>query len=124
MKSQRLALVLTAVNLIILAALLFRGQPVAAQDVTPVVRVGRFELVDERGTVRASLRAESGPDATALRIMDGTGAIRVKLAADANGSGLVLVDDGTELGVQMLAQETGSLVKLVDRDGREHVVKP
>jgi hypothetical protein len=124
MKTQRLAVALAAVNLAFLVLLLLRGGSVAAQDVAPVLRAGRFELVDERGRVRASIRAESEPDATVLRLMDESGTIRMKLAADANGSGLVLLDDRTELGVQIGARESGSFVKLVDRDGREQVVKP
>ncbi len=124
MKTQRLAVALAAVNLVFLVLLLLCGGSVAAEDIAPVVRAGRFELVDERGRIRASIRAESGPDATVLRLMDESGTIRVKLAADANGSGLVLLDDRTELGVQIGARESGSLVKLVDRDGREQIVKP
>jgi hypothetical protein len=124
MKTQRLAVALAAINLVLLALLLFRGESVAAQDVAPVLRAERFELVDERGKVRASIRAESEPDATVLRLMDENGTIRVKLAADANGSGLVLLDDRTELGVQIGARDTGSFVKLVDWEGREQVVKP
>jgi hypothetical protein len=124
MKFQYLALALTTVNLVLLAVLLWRGDSAGAQDVAPVLRARTFELVDERGTVRASLRAEANPDATVLRLTDEAGTIRVKLAADARGSGLVLVDDRTELGVQIGAQPAGSFVKLVNRDGREHVLAP
>jgi hypothetical protein len=34
----------------------------------------------------------------------------------------VLVDDSTELGVQILAKDTGSNLKLRNKDGRETVV--
>jgi hypothetical protein len=124
MRSQRLAVALAAVNLAILVVLLLRGGSAAAQDIAPVVRAGRFELVDESGRVRASIRAESEPDATVLRLMDESGTIRVKLGADTKGSRLVLLDDRTELGVQIGAQGAGSFVRVVDRDGREQVVKP
>jgi hypothetical protein len=124
MTAQRLAVVLTTVNLLLLTLLLLRGESVGAQDVAPVLRARMFELVDGRGTVRASFRVESEPDATVLRLSDETGTIRVKLAADARGSGLVLVDDRTELGVQIGAQPAGSFVRLVNRDGREQVLRP
>jgi hypothetical protein len=121
---ERLPVALAVINLMLLMAVLVRGETVGAQDVAPVLRARMFELVDGRGTVRASFRVESEPDAAVLRLMDETGTIRVKLGAHAAGSGLVLVDDRTELGVQMLAQESGTFVKLVSREGREEVVRP
>jgi hypothetical protein len=124
MNCRRLAAALAAVDLLLLGALLLRGQPAEAQQAAPVVRARMFELVDARGTVRASLEVESDPDATVLRLRDASGTIRVKLAADASGSGLVLLDDRTELGVQAGAQEAGSFVKLVDRDGGQQVLAP
>jgi hypothetical protein len=54
MKPQRLAVALTAGNLVLLLALLFRCESAAAQLVTPVLRARMFELVDERGTAAAS----------------------------------------------------------------------
>ena len=60
-----------------------------------VVRARMFELVDEKGEVRAQMRVES--DGTAMfRMRDGRGTIRVKLGASEEGSGLVLLNDRTE----------------------------
>jgi hypothetical protein len=56
--------------------------------------------------------------------MDETGTIRVKLGASKDGSGLVLVNDATELGVQILATASGSSVKLRSPDGREQTIAP
>jgi hypothetical protein len=121
-------LALTVVNLVLLVFLLLlllaRGGAAEAQSVPPVVRARMFELVDARGTVRASLRVESDGDAAVVRLMDEYGTIRVKLAANADGSGLVLLDDRTELGVQIRAQQAGSSVKLVARDGGEQLLRP
>jgi hypothetical protein len=120
-------LALTVVNLVLLVSLLVllvaRGGAAEAQSVPPVVRARMFELVDARETVRASLRVESD-GAAVVRLMDEHGTIRVKLAANADGSGLVLLDDRTELGIQIRAQQAGSSVRLVARDGGEQILNP
>jgi len=60
MKTQRLALALAAINLVLLFLLLTRTGPTAAQSVTPTLRARVIELVDERGRVRSRLKVESG----------------------------------------------------------------
>jgi hypothetical protein len=47
----------------------------------------------------------------------------VKLTAAANGSALGLSDDANG-GIQLYARDTGSFVKVVDKQGHERVLRP
>jgi hypothetical protein len=47
----------------------------------------------------------------------------VKLTASENGSALGLSDDSRG-GIQLYARDTGSFLRVVDKDGREQVIKP
>ena len=89
-------------------------------DVVPVVRAGAIELVDEQGQVRAQLNV-SGEDVV-LRLRDADGVIRVKLAASKDGSGLLLLDESTEPGVHMLAQQESTIA--VRDDGEVRQIRP
>jgi hypothetical protein len=110
-------------------ALLLRFAPILGvqDEKTPepieVLRAQRIELVDERGQIRAQLQVE--PDGEAiLRIRDPEGNIRVKLSASQSGSGLVLLNDRTEPGVQMLAGAGGATIRLAERGKGERVIAP
>jgi hypothetical protein len=54
MKIQRLLVVLTLVNLVLLIGMLAQLRPAAAEGVAPVLRGRALQIVDERGTVRAA----------------------------------------------------------------------
>jgi hypothetical protein len=47
------------------------------------------------------------PEAVVFRLTDPSGRIRVKLAADQDGSGLLLANDSQQPGVHMLADGSG-----------------
>jgi hypothetical protein len=79
--------------------------------------------VDDRGQIRSRLNVEPG-GAVVLRLLDQNGTVRVKLGADEDGSGLLLANDATEPGVHILADSTGSSLKLVDKSGRETLIAP
>ena len=64
------------------------------------------------------------PESVVLHMMDQSHLIRVKLAANHDGSGLLLSDDSQQPGVNMSAKGTGSFLKLTNRDGREQLLKP
>lgn len=117
MKTQRLVMALTAINL---ALLVFT---VSAQNAAAVLRASAFELVDERGVVRARLGIK-GSGTAELDLFDRTGTIRVKLGADQNGSGLVLADDTAQPGVHMIARRNATHITLKATDGRERAIKP
>jgi hypothetical protein len=47
----------------------------------------------------------------------------VKIGAASNG-GAIGLTDGADRGVQVFAHDTGSFVRIVDRAGRERVIRP
>ena len=124
MKLQRLALVLSVVNLVLLV-LWTRGGASA-----PALRARTVELVDAAGVVRSRLGVE--PDGEVVfRLFDENGTIRVKLGAGDDGSGLVLLDEETEPGVQILARRAATgerpattSVTLTGAGGRRRAITP
>jgi hypothetical protein len=135
MKIQRFAIALTLLNFALLLLLVAQGRRVEAQSVAPVLRGRALELVDDHGRVRAEIKVLPAeptfkmpggttgyPEAVLLRLITSKGGPNVKLEATEDGSGLVL---GGEPGhVQILARGPSTFVKLVNKDGRDQVVKP
>jgi hypothetical protein len=128
--TTRLATVVTVVNLVLLVALLSRDRAAVAQDELSVLRARSLELVDANGQVRAEFKVE--PDGEALfRMRDSGGAIRVKLGAGNDGSGLLLIDETTEPGVQIIARRAATAdrpattrINLAGADGRQRTITP
>jgi hypothetical protein len=108
---------------LLLAVLLRSAPPPALADEPRTVRARAIELVDEGGQVRASLQVEAGGEAV-FRMRDATGAIRVKLGASEDGSGLLLLDDRTEPAVHLLAKRAGTSVTLAERDKEKRILRP
>jgi hypothetical protein len=104
---EKLCVLLSATNAVLLGALLAdRGVAAAGQEL-PILRGGGLELVDAGGQTRAQFNVES--DGTAVfRIRDAEGTIRVKLGAGPTGSGLLLLDETTEPGVHLIARRAGT----------------
>lgn len=89
----------------------------------PNIRARSIELVDSKGVSRALLSTE--PDGTTVfRIKDEDGTIRVKLAGNKDGSGLVLLNDKTEPGVHMLSKTAGGSITIADQNGRKKQLAP
>ena len=123
MRNPRIAVLVTALNLVLLVAILVHRAWAGAQTPAPLLRGRALELVDERGQIRARLNVE--PDGEVVfRLLDDRGTIRVKLGADEEGSGLLLVNDATEPGVHLLAKAAGSSVKVANKDGRQRLITP
>jgi hypothetical protein len=62
-----------------------------------------------------------------LRLIDPNGRPAVKIGASVGGSGMSLAGDSEYTdwsGVQILADGTSSLLKLVNKDGHERVIQP
>jgi hypothetical protein len=118
----RMAIGLTAVNLVLLLGALTQARP-GTQATQEVVRARALELVDQRGRIRGRLNVESSGEVV-FRLLDQNGTIRVKLGAATDGSGLLLANDATEPGVHLLATAAGSSLKLANKDGRERVIVP
>jgi hypothetical protein len=130
MKMQRLAIALTAINLVLLLLTVAQPGPTTAQTVAPILRGRAFELVDERGQVRSRFNVESDGEVV-LRLLDKNGTIRVKLGASEDGSGLVLADEATEPGIHIIARRTGTAerptttsITLRGTDGKQRVIRP
>ncbi len=128
--TQRLAIALTAINLVFLLLVGAQGRSATAQAVAPVLRGHAIELVDDRGQVRSRLNVEQSGEVV-LRLLDEHGTIRVKLGAGESGSGLLLADERTEPGVHLIARRTATTerpattsITLRGADGKERVIKP
>ena len=134
-KVQRLTIILTAVNLILLACGLAQLRPVMAQSVAPVLRARELEIVDDHGRVRAeikvlpaqpTLKMPDGtvgyPETVQLRLISSQGSPHVKLATTEDGSTLVL--GGDKGYTQLLSRGPDPFIKIVNKDGREQTIKP
>jgi hypothetical protein len=120
MRTQRVAVALTIVNLLLMAVIVAGGmrplavasaaspQAAAAErEEAPILRGRALEIVDEHGKTRSRLNVESDGEVV-LRMADRNGTIRVKLGAGEGGSGLLLADEATEPGVHIVARRTGT----------------
>lgn len=136
MKIQRIAFGLTVVNLgLLLLCVVLLARPVVSPEIAPILRGRALEIVDEQGRVRAQITilpattqaGKTYAETVLLRLIDPNGRPAVKLGASVDGSGLGLAGDSERRvwsGVQILAEGTGSQVKLVNKDGREQVIQP
>lgn len=137
MKTQRIAITLTVVNLVLLAFILIRLRPAVADGaVAPVLRGRSLEIVDEQGRVRSQILVtepttmpdgKSYPEGALFRLIDPNGRPVVKIGGSVDGSGISLGGDSERRewsGVQILAEGAGSSVMLTNKDGRQEVVAP
>ena len=137
MKTERLLMLLTAVNVATLSYQLSRPRPGVAStpDVLPVIRARALEIVDDRGRVRASLsvlpedpkhmwKGEPYPETVLLRLITADGRPNVKLGASRRGAGLLIGGESDPTYVQVLAEGGESSVKLIDKSGTERLIKP
>jgi len=134
MKTQRLTIVLTVINLLILLIVLFLFTTAFKSEVVPIVRGHAFELIDEHGKVRAeikvlptepTLKMPDGtvgyPETVLFRLFDSEGGPNVKIGATEDGAGLVL---GGESGyIQILSRTAEPTVKLANKKGDEHIIE-
>jgi hypothetical protein len=64
------------------------------------------------------------PETVLLRLIDSGGAPNVKIAATEDGSALSFGGESNPTHVQLLARGSDTSLKLVNKDGRERVVRP
>jgi hypothetical protein len=136
MKSQRFAIGLTVLNLLILMSALFRANSAVTPEIAPILRGRALELVDDQGRVRAEIKVcppqhtQKMPDGTTeypetvlLSLITSKGGPNVKLAATEDGSALSI--NGEAGYVQILSRGTNlPFVKVITKDGREHTLQP
>jgi hypothetical protein len=133
MFGKRLLFGLTCLNLAMLTAnMIDRVQPVfAKQNSLAVLRGSALEIVDTRGRVRAQIgilppSTVDGtlyPETVLLRLIDPKSGPVVKVGAASNG-GAIGLTDGADRGVQIFAHDTASLVRIVNRSGKEALLRP
>jgi hypothetical protein len=136
MKIQRLSIVLTVINVLLLTFSVAQFHPTEAQGAAPVLRGRALEIVDKEGRVRASITVHPAgpsipvpdgkiyPETVVLRLIDPNGRPSVKLGASEQGSGLGLGGDSDLTYVVLKAEGASSSLKLTNKDGREQLIKP
>jgi len=135
MKTQRVVIALTAVNLVFLLLTTAQVRSTTAQTVPAIIRARALEVVDERGVVRARLGVKGPNGPIELDLFNKSGSVRVKFGTGEDGSGLLLTDEGTDAAshsyVQLIARRTATSEKprttsitLRGADGRERVITP
>ena len=132
MKSAGFAVALSAVNFVLLLALLAHGFGSArAADDTSILRGRGLQIVDDQGRVRASIAVlpkESADQAETvlLRLITERGRPTVKLGASEPSSGLSLAGPtGTkDTYIVLGAHEKTTSLRLRDEAGNERVLKP
>jgi hypothetical protein len=137
MKTERLLITLTAVNLLLLGYQVVQPRLAGAStaDVPAVLRGRALEIVDARGKIRASItvipedpkvvwKGKPYPETVLLRLMSPEGRPNVKLGASQMGSGLVIGGESNPTHIQVLAEGGESTLKLINKEGTERVIKP
>jgi hypothetical protein len=135
MKSQRVLIVLTVFNLLLLGFSLSQIQPASAADPAPILRGRALEIVDDRGRVRASISVlpadpdfkmpdgtRGYPETVLLRLITAEGRPNVKLGTTADGAGL-LVGGSDPTYVQILAEGAQTTMRLNEK-GAQRVIEP
>jgi hypothetical protein len=136
MKTQKLAVGLTVLNLLILMLVLLRAKSAPSLEVASVLRGRALEIVDDQGRVRAMIKVfppspeakmpdgtMGYPETVLLRLIDSKGAPNVKIAATEDGSVVSLGGESNPTHVQVLARGANPSLKLVNKDGREQTIK-
>ena len=137
MKTQRLAIGFTLINLMILVFNLVQTRPATADQVAPVLRGRSLEIVDDQGQVRASIKLHPAdtnykwpdgkigyPETVMFRLIDGKGRPEVKIGASEQGGGLGLIGAFDTTHIILQAEGTDTSLKLKNKDGREQLIKP
>ena len=136
MKSHGLLTALVITNIGLLGFELIHPRIEKAATVAPVLRGHALELIDDNGQVRAEIKVVPAqptakmpdgttgyPESVLLRLINSKNGPDVKLVSTEDGAGLVL---GGESGyVQVLSRGTNPpFIKIVNKDGRQQVIKP
>ena len=104
-------------------------------EILPVVRCRELIIVDEHGKSRAQIAVfpaytkddQKYGETVLFRLIDQNGRPGVKIGAGADGTGVSFAGDSERRewsGVQILANDKGSLIKLTNRDGRVQTIQP
>ena len=132
MKLQKLAIVLTVLNLAILTVIHAKSFPARAQVQTSaeILRGRGLEIVDNQGRLRASItlqppveqNGKEYKETILFRLISPEGKPMVKIGAAQDGSGMTLIDAGDE-GVIVHADRNGASIKMTN-GGKERLLEP
>ena len=135
MNTQRFGIVITVVNLFLLALLISQvNRPAIASE--GMLRGRGLEIVDAKGRVRASIsvmpeeKSANGstvPETVLLRLITDRGRPAVKIStSEGGGSGMSLAGPtGThQTYVSIGAKDTSTNLKLKNEDGKERMLTP
>ena len=135
MKTQPMLIVLTLINLSLLAWTLAPIRPAVADTASSVLRGRALEIVDDQGRVRASLsvlpatkqsNGETSPETVLLRLITERGRPSVKIGASEKTTGLSFAGPTNTKDAYLVlsVDRTTSSLRLRNEDGREQIVKP
>jgi hypothetical protein len=137
MKTQRLAIFLTVINLGIMIVTLAHSRQATADNVAPVLRGRSLEILDDQGRVRASIKLHPAdpsvkmpdgktgyPDTVMFRLIDPKGRPEVKIGASEQGGGIGLIGDSDSTQILLQAEGADASLKLTNKDGRQQIIKP
>jgi hypothetical protein len=120
--SQRSTIILILLNAVLLVCLGAQSKRDPQGDVQSLVRARAIELIDDRGTVRASMNVAENGEAV-FRMRDSKGVIRLKLGTSEQGSALLLLDNSTDPALHVLAREKTTMT-LKNKDGQMREITP
>jgi hypothetical protein len=134
MKIQPIAFAVTIINLLLMALLLAKINPVTAQkeqDKLQVLRGSGLQILDKQGRVRASISfheavVQNGvtyPAGVLLRLINSKGQPSVKIGGLEDGGGLSFSNESQGY-IQLMAKESGGFLKIKDANGKEKLIKP
>jgi len=138
MKTPPLLVAVTILNIaLFIYPLMQPHRAASAQDVARVIRTRALEIVDDQGRVRAAIRVfppspnvrmpdgtTGYPETVLFRLISSKGRPNVKIAAIEDGSVISQGGDSDPTDVQILARGTTTSLKLINKDGKQQLVKP
>ena len=137
MKSQRLLVTLTVVNIVLLVFSLDQSRAAVTQGDAPYSVVARLRSwISAVASAQVSrfcpqIRPSRCPDGTTgypetvlLRLINSQGRPNIKIAATEQGAGLVLGGESNPTDVQILAEGPNTSLKLNNKDGQQQLIKP
>jgi len=142
MKTQRFALMITVLNLILLLSLLPSWiRTVEVGSSAPMLRGSGLQIVDPQGKVRAAIEIEPAgpqrfpdgsvakdgkiyPETVRLRLIRPDGRPSVKITTSEDGSGLTLGGGVDPTYVVVDASGGNPSLSLINKDGKQQLIKP
>jgi hypothetical protein len=136
MNLRGVPLILTVVNLALLALLLARAPKASPMNELPVLRGRGLEIMDDQGKVRASIkiyptdpkfRTAEGrpyPETVLLRLIDSHGGPHVKLSSSDDGAALGLGGITNPTYIQIIAARDETFLNMTNKDGRKQSLRP